>query len=87
MKIALRSHEVGMSPDELIEFTIDQNWQGINVSYTKNKINQMIAAESSALSNTRNRSLSQDLSDASWGSTKTRDLKVADQLEDNSWAN
>jgi hypothetical protein len=67
IKIALRAHEVGMTPDELIMWTIDQNWQGINISYTKNRISQIIQAESNAMQTpTRGRTLAQDLTDTSW---------------------
>lgn len=29
-----RAHEVGMSPEELIIYTIKKTWQGINIVYT-----------------------------------------------------
>ena len=67
MKIALRAHEVGMTPDELIMWTIDQSWQGINISYTKNRISQIMQAESKAMQTpTRRRTLVEDLTDTSW---------------------
>ncbi len=74
MKSALRSHEVGMTPDELIEFTIDRSWRGINVSYTKNWIAQNMKAEMNAYQITS-------------GSQRTRDSNMLENLNDDSWAN
>ena len=67
MKIALRAHEVGMTPDELILFTIDKNWVGINIAYTKAELNRQMQAGTIRVSNsTKDRTLIEDLTDTSW---------------------
>lgn len=67
MKIALRAHEVGMSPDDLILFTMDNNWVGINISYTKAALSRCRQAEAAAVSTkTRDRTLIEQLNDRSW---------------------
>ena len=95
MKIALRAHEVGMTPDELITWTIDQNWQGINISYTKNRINQIMQAECNA-TRTKDIPVHRQLTDTSWarhsqaGSgevrTSTRKRTLIEDLTDTSWS-
>lgn len=66
MKIALRAFEVGMTPDELIYFTIDQGWQGINIEYTAAKLNRQMQAVQEVKTNTRAITLDQELNDTSW---------------------
>jgi len=38
MQKALQAHEVGMTPTELIDWTVDKGWSGINIAYTKNTL-------------------------------------------------
>ena len=67
MKIALRAHEVSMTPDQLIMFTIDQSWVGINISYTKKRLRQMSDAEKETVFvKTKDVPISQCLTDRSW---------------------
>lgn len=67
MKIALRAHEVGMTPDELILFTIDKNWVGINISYTKAELHRQIQAGSiGVITRTKDRAIIENLTDTSW---------------------
>jgi len=82
MKIALKSHEVGMTPDALIEFTIDQNWQGINISYTKNKVNNMMLAESSVGRQIINGNTPRAIENG-----KTREAPIRRQLTNTDWVN
>lgn len=67
MNKALCAHEVGMTPTELIDWTMDKGWQGINIAYTKNALAQEIKALTNVnINTTRGRSLSQQLTDKSW---------------------
>ena len=40
MKKALSGHEIGMTPDEVIDETVAAGWQGINLQWLSNRINQ-----------------------------------------------
>ena len=44
MKMALRAHECGMSPTELIDFTCNKGWTAININYTKSAVNREMQA-------------------------------------------
>lgn len=94
MKKALKANEVGMTPEELIEFTaFDRQWVGINISYTKNYIAQNMKAEISAYQvtsgaiSTRNRSIREEMNDKSWcENQRTRDVPIHKALTDTSWS-
>jgi len=45
MCMALRAHEVGMSPTELIDWTVSKGWDGINLPYAKNALSRETMAE------------------------------------------
>lgn len=66
MKIALRAYEVGMTPDEIIEFTIDRGWQGINIEYTLAWQSRQMSAVQEAKTGSRSTTLEQELDDTSW---------------------
>lgn len=93
MKLALRAAEIGMTPDELIEFTIDRAWRGINISYTKNWFANNVKAEMKAYEvasggiKTRNIPISEEMNDTSWGENKrTRNVSIQQGLTDTSWS-
>ena len=44
MKMALRAHECGMTPTELIDFTCNKGWTAININYTKSAVNREMQA-------------------------------------------
>ena len=80
MKKALKAHEVGMSPTDLIEWTMDKNWVGINITYTATALSrEMQAITEVAYRPDGGRVINQ--------SAKTRDMPIQHQLTDNSWAN
>jgi hypothetical protein len=41
VKRLTRSQEVGMTPEELIDYTIEKNWIAVNIDYTKNDLNKI----------------------------------------------
>ena len=72
MAKALEAPSVGMTPTELIDFTVDKGWSGINLQYTANaRVNEFEAASRVAIA----------------GKVTTRQLTLKDELDDNSWAN
>lgn len=52
MNKALQAFQVGMTPTELVDWTVDKGWQGINIAYTKNALEQ----ERRAMASTNNKS-------------------------------
>ena len=52
MSKALQAFQVGMTPTELIDWTVDKGWQGINIAYTKSALE----SERQAFSRTNNKS-------------------------------
>ena len=89
MKKALLAFEVGMTPTELIDWTIDKGWDGINIAFTKSALNREVqaVAEISGRS-TRDISLDERLNNRSWGeSIKTKEQPIQKQLTDTSWVN
>jgi hypothetical protein len=66
MKEALRAHEVGMTPEELLDFTMLMGWRAPNIAYTKSQKaregSAMIEAQQSNFNSTRQMSLPQELS-------------------------
>lgn len=53
MKRALEAFHVGMTPTELIDWTVEvKGWQSINIAYTKNALEQ----ERRAMASTNNKS-------------------------------
>ena len=44
MKMALRAHECGMTPTELIDFTCNKGWTAININYTQSAVNREMQA-------------------------------------------
>lgn len=86
MKKALKAHEVGMLPDELIEWTMDKNWVGININYTKNALSS--EANSLVSASIGSRPIpSLGFIGKGIESTKTKHRTIEQQLEDKSWAN
>lgn len=46
MKTALQAFKISMTPTELIDFTVNKGWAGININWTLNALNsEMIALE------------------------------------------
>jgi hypothetical protein len=76
MKKSLLAFEVGMTPTELIDFTVDKGWQGINIEYTRNAIG---GAKSH---NVQNYNYRQQIIEK----TRTKDRTITQQLSDRSWA-
>lgn len=66
MKRALEAFEVGMTPTELIDWTVEvKGWQSINIAYTKNALeSEMEALNFQA--KTKKQSVKKQLSDRSW---------------------
>jgi hypothetical protein len=70
MKSALRVHEVGMTPTELIDWTIEKGWDGINLNYTKSALmreGQAIIECNNGVPSTKQLRLQDELMDTSWG--------------------
>lgn len=44
MKKALKAPEVGMTPTELIDWTVDKGWDGINLNFTKSALGREMQA-------------------------------------------
>jgi len=64
MKTALKAFQIGMTPDELIEFTIDKGWQGINLEWAKNALMKESHIQVNTRSlDTRGMSIQQEMSD------------------------
>jgi len=80
MAMALRAHEVGMTPTELIDWTVGvKGWDGINISFTKASLSRETMAEFEATA-IRPKNV------VSLGNRKTRDIPVLEQLNDRSWS-
>lgn len=62
MQTALQAYKVNMTPTELIDWTVNKGWHGININYTLAQIRK----EQDAIADTRNVSLHQQLNDTSW---------------------
>jgi len=78
MKMALRAYEVGMTPTELIDWTVSKGWDGINLSYAKNALSRETMAEFEATVWPKNV--------ARIGNQRTRDVPIATMLNDDSWS-
>jgi len=65
MAKALNAYKVGMTPTELIDWTIDKGWDGINISYTMNSLAREKTAQQQAGS-TRHITIEEQLTDRSW---------------------
>ena len=73
---ALQAFQVGMTPTELIDFTCEKGWDGINLVYTaaaKNR--EMMAMQETLQLSTVNQP------------RLTRDIPTQQMLDDTSWAN
>lgn len=60
IKKAMKPNNIGLSPDEAIQETIDSGWQDINFNWLERKL-----GSGSALI-TKNRTIGQQLTDTSW---------------------
>jgi len=70
MKKALQAHEVGMTPTELIDWTIEKGWDGININFTKSALmreQQAIIECHNGVPTTKQLRLHEELMDTSWG--------------------
>jgi hypothetical protein len=80
MKKALKSSDVGMSPTELIEWTMDKNWVGININYTATALSrEMVAITEASQRPAKYGAIQHE-------STRTRDQAISKQLTATSWA-
>ena len=78
MNESLRAFEVGMTPTELIDWTVTtKGWKGINIAYTKNAL----AGEFEALKNVAR------IEGRLIQGESTRDIPTQQMLDDKSWAN
>lgn len=65
MNKALQAFQVGMTPTELVDWTVDKGWQGINIAYTRSALeSEMEALNFQA--KTKKQSVKKQLSDRSW---------------------
>ena len=78
MSMALRAHEIMMTPTELIDWTVSKGWDGINLSYAKNALSRETMAEFEATVLPKNV--------ARIGNQRTRDVPIATMLNDDSWS-
>ena len=78
MAMALRAHEVGMTPTELIDWTVTKGWDGINISFTKSALSRERIAEFESTVLPKNV--------ARIDSAKTKDQPISKMLADNSWS-
>jgi hypothetical protein len=70
MKKTLQAHEVGMTPTELIDWTIEKGWDGININFTKSALmreQQAIIECHNGVPTTKQLRLHEELMDTSWG--------------------
>lgn len=65
MNKALQAFQVGMTPTDLIDWTVDKGWQGINIAYTKSALESEMEALSFQ-AKTKKQSVKKQLSDKSW---------------------
>lgn len=80
---AMQAHEVGMTPTQLIDWTVGvKGWDGINLAYTKSALSREMQAVC-AVSMRREINPGQPLiSD----DTKTKSVPIAHQLGNTDWA-
>lgn len=74
---SLDAFKVGMTPSELIDFTVEAGWKGINLNYTRAKLSREMTAAHEARS-----TLSIGRSEAP---KTTREMTLQDEADD-SWA-
>lgn len=87
MTKALSAHEVGMTPTELIDWTVEKGWDGINLAYTKNALASEMQATMQATAIPHMKNVNQSGMLGNYPSTKTKDQPILKQLSDDSWAN
>ena len=80
MKKALLAFEVGMTPTELIDWTIDKGWDGINIAFTKSALNREVQAIAEI-------SYRNNVVQTIGHSIKTKEQPIHKQLSDTSWVN
>ncbi len=67
MAKSLQAYRVGMTPTELIDFTVHKGWSGINLAYTaKAKDGELQAIAEIKGRSTRSTSLAVEIQDKSW---------------------
>ena len=67
MTKSLQAFKVNMTPTELIDFTVEKGWDGINLAFTVAAKNREMMAIGEVKSNTTRQLTTQDmLSDRSW---------------------
>ena len=67
LKRAVECSRYGYTPDEAIEATVDNGWQGITPEYlAASKSRRMQAIQEASEGGTRDRGLIEDLQDRSW---------------------
>ena len=67
MSASLEAYKVGMTPTELIDFTVHKGWSGINLAYTaKAKDGEVQAIAEIKGRSTRSTSLAEETRDKSW---------------------
>lgn len=68
LKKAVQCGQYGFSPDEAIEITIDEGWQGITPEFIAAKHSRKMQAvqEARTIGSTRQTTLIEDLGDRSW---------------------
>jgi len=68
MAKALNANKVGMTPTELIDWTVEHTgWDGINISWTKGRLAAEAKAERESVSNSvRDVTIEEQLTDRSW---------------------
>lgn len=66
LKKAVECERYGITPDEAIEITIDEGWQGITPEFIAAKQSRKMQAASEARGSTRQGALIDDLTDRSW---------------------
>ena len=73
MKKALMAFQIGMTATEVIDYTVEKGWDGINLNYVTNaRSREMMAIQEVHQQRTL---------------TNTRDISTQQMLDDTSWAN
>ena len=81
---AMQAHEVGMTPTQLIDWTVGvKGWDGINLTYTKSALSR----EMQAVCEVSMRRVINPRQPLISDNTRTKDVPIKAMLEDDSWTN